>query len=138
METDDGGTSHGMPGRADHLIQIPASLWERPETSTALRNRDIGRFFALLQQYAGASQTQIGIACVFSQGTVSDIIRGVQQVEKLDVFERIADGLALPDPARVSLGLAPRQPGSPRAITCGAGRYPGAAGALGFGLVYPR
>ena len=105
-----------MPGRADDLIQIPASLWERPEVIAALRNRDIGRFFALVQQYAGASQTQIGIACVLPQGKVSDIIRGVQQVEKLEVFERIADGLGLPDPARISLGLAPRHPGSPRAI----------------------
>ncbi len=108
-----------MPGRADDLIQIPASLWERPEIIAALRNRDIGRFFALVQQYAGASQTQIGIACVLPQGKVSDIIRGIQQVEKLEVFERIADGLGLPDPARIGLGLAPRRPGSPRAIPPG-------------------
>ena len=108
-----------MPGRADDLIQIPASLWERPEVIAALRNRDIGRFFALVRQYAGASQTQIGIACVLPQGKVSDIIRGVQQVEKLEVFERIANGLGLPDPARISLGLAPRHPGSPRAIPPG-------------------
>jgi transcriptional regulator with XRE-family HTH domain len=96
-----------MPG-ANDLIHIPDSLWQRPETTAALRNRDIGRFFALLRQYAGASQTQIAIACGLTQGKVSDIMRGVQRVEKLDVFERIADGLALPDPVRVCLGLAPR------------------------------
>ena len=120
-----------MPGRANDLIQIPASFWERPEVVAALRNRDIGRFFALVQQYAGASQTQIGIACVLTQGKVSDIIRGIQQVEKLDVFERIADGLGLPDPARISLGLAPRRPGSPRAIPPGdtsAPQVPSASG----------
>ena len=120
-----------MPGRADDLIQIPASLWERPEVIAALRNRDIGRFFALVQQYAGASQTQIGIACVLPQGKVSDIIRGIQQVEKLEVFERIANGLGLPDPARISLGLAPRRPGSPRAIPPGdtsAPQVPSASG----------
>ena len=99
-----------MPGRANDLIQIPASFWERPEVVAALRNRDIGRFFALVQQYTGASQTQIGIACVMPQGKVSDIISGIQQVEKLEVFDRIADGLGLPDPARISLGLAPRGP----------------------------
>lgn len=99
-----------MPGRANDLIQIPASFWERPEIIAALRNRDIGRFFALLRQYAGASQTQIGIACGLPQGKVSYIMSGIQQVEKLDVFERIADGLGLPDPARISLGLAPRRP----------------------------
>ena len=56
-----------MPGRANDLIQIPASFWARPETIAALRSRDIGRFFALVQQYTGASQTQIGIACGMSQ-----------------------------------------------------------------------
>jgi hypothetical protein len=66
-------TSNGMPGRANDLIHIPASLWQRPETIAALRNRDIGRFFALVQQYAGASQTQIGIACGLSQGKVTEI-----------------------------------------------------------------
>src|ERR1035441_4784857 len=71
---------------------------------------------ALVQQYTGASQTQIGIACVMPQGKVSAIINGIQQVEKLEVFDRIADGLGLPDPARISLGLAPRRPGSPRAL----------------------
>ena len=102
-----------MPGRANDLIAIPDSFWQREDTTTALRSHDMGRFFALLHQYTGASQTQIGIACVFSQGTVSDITRGVQKVEKLDVFERIADGLAMPNPARVNLGLAPRAPSRP-------------------------
>jgi hypothetical protein len=101
-----------MSGRANDLIQIPASFWERPEVVTALRHRDIGRFFALVQQYTGASQTQIGIACVMPQGKVSAIIHGIQQVEKLEVFDRIADGLSLPDPARIALGLAPRRPKS--------------------------
>jgi hypothetical protein len=99
-----------MPGRANDLIQIPASFWDRPGVVAALRHRDIGRFFALVQQYTGASQTQIGIACVLPQGKVSAIINGNQQVEKFELFDRIADGLALPDPARINLGLAPRRP----------------------------
>jgi hypothetical protein len=102
-----------MPGRANDLIAIPDNFWQREDTTTALRSHDMGRFFALLHQYTGASQTQIGIACVFSQGTVSDIIRGIQKVEKFDVFQRIADGLAMPDPARITLGLAPRAPSRP-------------------------
>src|SRR5450755_644270 len=102
-----------MTGRASDLIAIPDSFWQREDTTTALRSHNMGQFFALLHQYTGASQTQIGIACVFSQGTVSDIIRGVQKVEKFDVFERIADGLAMPDPARITLGLAPRAPSRP-------------------------
>ena len=104
-----------MPS-ANDLIHIPDSLWQRPETIAALRNRDIGRLFALLRQYAGASQTRIAIACGLTQGKVSDIVRGVQQVEKLDRFERIADGLGMPDAARITLGLAPRTPASARRI----------------------
>jgi len=97
-----------MPGRASSPILIPRSFWERAETISALRRREIGRLFGLLRQYAGASQTQIGIACGMNQGKVSEIMRGVAQVETLAVFERIADGLDMPAPARMTLGLAPR------------------------------
>jgi Helix-turn-helix domain len=99
-----------MPGRANDLLVIPGSFWQRAEVHAALRDRAIGRLFQLVSQYTGASQTRIGIACGYSQGTVSDIMRGVQRVETLAVFERIADGLAMPDAARTALGLAPRQP----------------------------
>jgi hypothetical protein len=105
-----------MPGRANDLIVIPGSFWQRAEVITALRDRHTGRFFELLQQYTGASQTQIGMACIMTQGKVSDIIRGVAQVEKLEVFERIADGLDMPDAARITLGLAPRRTQPAQAI----------------------
>ncbi len=103
-----------MPGRANDLILIPDSFWQRSETVAALRDRDMGRFFALIQQYTGASQTQIGMACGgMTQGKISDIMRGVQEVKHLDKFEEIADGLKMPDPARVVLGLAPRSTPQP-------------------------
>ena len=100
----------GMAGRAHALIVIPDSFWQRPDTRAALRGRDIGQLFTLLNQYTAASQTQIGIACGMSQGKVSFIMRGLQQVETLAVFERIADALGMPAPARIALGLAPREP----------------------------
>jgi hypothetical protein len=97
-----------MTRRANDLIVIPDSFWRRPETAAALRDRDMGRFFALVQQHTGASQTQIGMACGgMTQGKISDIMRGVQEVKHLDKFEEIADGLNLPDSARIVLGLAP-------------------------------
>ncbi len=99
-----------MPGRANDLIVIPDSFWDRPEVTKALRDRNMGRFFALVQQYTGASQTQIGMACGWSQGKISDIERGASEVKHLAKFEEIADGLNLPDPARIILGLAPRKP----------------------------
>jgi hypothetical protein len=112
----------GMSGRAHDLLVIPDSFWHRDETIAALRARAIGRLFQLVSQYTGASQTQIGIACGTSQGKVSDIMRGVQQVESLAVFERIADALAMPDPARITLGLAPLRPSPPSVPAQRAGR----------------
>jgi transcriptional regulator with XRE-family HTH domain len=98
-----------MPGRAMNPITIPSSLWSQPEALRALNGRDIGHLFRLVRQYAGASQTQIAIACGMTQGKVSEYMkRGGRQVLTLEVFERIADGLEMPDQARMALGLAPR------------------------------
>jgi transcriptional regulator with XRE-family HTH domain len=98
-----------MRGRATDRIAIPASLWDRAETLEALRARDIRRLFHLLRQYAGISQTKIAIACGMTQGKVSGVMKaGGSQVLTLEVFERIADGLDMPDDCRMTLGLAPR------------------------------
>jgi predicted XRE-type DNA-binding protein len=97
-----------MPGRGTDLIVIPDLFWQRPETIAALRKRAIGRLLLLVHQYTGASQTQIATACGTTQPKISDIMRGSQKVETLAVFERFADALAMPDPARIMLGLAPQ------------------------------
>src|SRR2546421_3592113 len=97
----------GMAGPAADLIEIPATLWQRAAMTEALSNRDMGRVFQLVRQYAGASQTQLAIVCGMTQGKISDIMRDRHRVTALEVFERIADGLNMPDPARTSLGLAP-------------------------------
>jgi transcriptional regulator with XRE-family HTH domain len=39
----------------------------------ALADRDMGRVFRLVRQYAGASQTRLAIACGMTQGKISDI-----------------------------------------------------------------
>jgi hypothetical protein len=96
-----------MRKRAADLIEIPHSLWERAEMLDALRRRDIGRVFSLVQQYTGVSQTQIAIACGTTQPKVSGLIRGESKVKELAVFRRIANGLNMPDHARVALGVAP-------------------------------
>jgi transcriptional regulator with XRE-family HTH domain len=104
-----------MPRRASDLITIPGPFWQRADTIAALRTRDIGHLFQLLRDHADASQTQIAIACAMSQSKVSNIARGEQQVLTLTLFERIADGLHMPDPARIALGLAPRTASPPAA-----------------------
>ncbi len=97
-----------MPGSANDLIKIPAWLWQRADMREALRCRDVGKVFQLVQQYSGASQTQIGMACVLTQPKVSELIRHLTEIEELAVFERIANGLAMPGSARADLGLAAR------------------------------
>lgn len=98
-----------MPERASDPITIPESLWRRPEMIEALKARDIGHLFRLLRQYAGASQTKIATMCGMAQGKVSQIMKpGGSQVTAFEVIARIADGLDMPDHARINLGLAPR------------------------------
>lgn len=75
----------------------------------ALDDRDIGGLFRLLRQYRGASQTQIGRTVGLAQSAVSQIMNGSQLVTAISVLERIADGLQLPDDARMRLGLAPKE-----------------------------
>ena len=98
-----------MPGRRIFdLIEIPDEFWQKAAVLDALRRRDIGRLFVLLNDSTGVSQTRLAIACDTTQPKISGYMRGVAQVEELSVFERIADGLNMPDPARIALGLAPK------------------------------
>jgi len=88
---------------------IPAAFWERPDVCQALRQRDMSALFRLLQQYLGLSQMRIGTAVGLGQGRMSEVINGIRGIRHTHVFERIADGLDMPDHARVLLGLTPRQ-----------------------------
>ena len=88
---------------------IPAEFWARPSVAQALTRRDMGALFRLLRQYTGLSQTRIATATGIPQGRVSEIVRDKRAVGAKHVFERIANGLNMPDPARLALGLAPHQ-----------------------------
>jgi transcriptional regulator with XRE-family HTH domain len=88
---------------------IPAAFWERPDVCQALRRRDMGTLFRLLCQYTGLSQMRIATAVDLGQGRVSEVINGIRKVRGVQVFQRIADGLGMPDHARILLGLSPRQ-----------------------------
>ncbi|WP_405597040.1 helix-turn-helix transcriptional regulator [Streptomyces sp. NBC_01410] len=87
-------------------IELPDWAWERAEVRQALRGRDIGAVFRYAQQYAGVSQSKIATAIGMTQARVNEIINGRREVSRLDVYERIADGLRMPDDARHLLGLA--------------------------------
>ncbi|WP_405423540.1 XRE family transcriptional regulator [Streptomyces erythrochromogenes] len=89
---------------------VPTSLpdwaWERADVRQALRARDVSAVFRYVQQYSGASQARIGLAVGMTQARVNEIINRHREVSRLDVYERIADGLNMPDDARHLLGLA--------------------------------
>jgi len=87
-------------------IELPSWAWERAEVRQALRARDVGATFRHVQQYAGASQARIAAAVGMTQARVNEIINRRREVSRLDVYERIADGLNMPDDARHLLGLA--------------------------------
>lgn len=94
-----------MPTAIDP-IELPDWAWERAEVRQALRARDMGAVFRHVQQYAGASQSRIAMATGMTQARVNEIINRRREVSRLDVYERIADGLHMPDDARHLLGLA--------------------------------
>jgi transcriptional regulator with XRE-family HTH domain len=89
-------------------IMLPDAAWRTDTVMEALRARDAAGLLRLAHRH-GASQHRIANAVGILQGRISEILRGQRQVEALEVFERIADGLAMPDHARLVLGLAPRQ-----------------------------
>ena len=87
---------------------IPPGFWERAEVLRALRSRDMGALFQLVKESAGLSNIRLGAAVDLSPGRVSEVIKGIRRISATHVFERIADGLAMPDPARLLLGLSPQ------------------------------
>jgi len=102
-----------MHGNAFDPIQIPAGIWDHEASREILKNRDVAGLFNLAVKYSGASQVRISTATGISQGRISQIIRGQRQVTDLEVYERIAAGLGLPDHARMLFGLAPLDLASP-------------------------
>ncbi|QKV95062.1 helix-turn-helix domain-containing protein [Streptomyces sp. NA02950] len=87
-------------------IELPEWAWQQAEVREALRERDMGAVFRRVQQYGGASQARIATAVAMTQARVNEVINGRREITRLDVFERIADGLNMPTNARHLLGLA--------------------------------
>lgn len=114
----------GPPERPDHLagsmrdsafepLVLPPAFWQRSDVYLALDRQDIGQLFRLIHHHTGASQTQIGTATVLGQNRVSLIMKDRQEVTTQAVRTRIADRLDMPDHARITLGVGPRQPAAP-------------------------
>ncbi|MGI5531130.1 helix-turn-helix domain-containing protein [Streptomyces syringium] len=87
-------------------IELPGWAWQQAEVREALRSRDVGAVFRCVQRYGGASQARIATATGMTQSRINEVINGRREVSRLEVYERIADGLSMPDDARHLLGLA--------------------------------
>jgi hypothetical protein len=88
-------------------VEIPVPAWRQADLCQALQRRDVREILRLVQRYGGISQVRLASATGIAQGRMNEIVNGRRQVSALEVFERIADGLAMPDEARILLGLAP-------------------------------
>lgn len=97
-----------MRASANEPPVIPPGFWDRAEVRRALRQRDMSTLFRLVEESAGLSHTRLGMAVSLTQGRVSEIVNGIRSIAATHVFQRIADGLDMPDPARLLLGLSPR------------------------------
>lgn len=97
-------------------IALSDLSWQNTEIRNALRARDMGSLFRYVQHHSGASQARIAVATGMTQGRVNELINRRREVSRLDVFERIADGLGMPDDARRLLGLAPQRENRPGAL----------------------
>jgi hypothetical protein len=89
---------------------VPPDFWRRDDVRMALARREVGRLFGIyLGAFTGCTQTQLALLTEHDRSDVSNFVRGTRgpRVTDIDVLNRIADGLAMPDEARVLLGLAP-------------------------------
>ncbi|MBO2455438.1 hypothetical protein J4573_50755 [Actinomadura barringtoniae] len=92
---------------------VPVVFWRRTDVQDSLAHRDVGRLFGLfLDEFSDCTQTQLALLTQHDRSDISNWVRGTRQgrVSDIEVLTRIADGLQLPDQARLMLGLAPLGP----------------------------
>src|SRR5262249_36084550 len=89
---------------------VPISFWRRDDVQAAVARRAVGQLLGLyLTAFPDCTQTQLALLTAHDRSDVSNFVRGTRDrpVSDIDVLARIADGLEMPDEARVLLGLAP-------------------------------
>ncbi|GAB2574802.1 hypothetical protein [Kribbella endophytica] len=89
---------------------VPASFWREQAVQTALARRDIGNLLrTYLAAFADCTQTQLALLTEHDRSDISNWVRGTRlgQVTDIGVLTRIAEGMQLPDEARMLMGLAP-------------------------------
>jgi transcriptional regulator with XRE-family HTH domain/tetratricopeptide (TPR) repeat protein len=84
-------------------LRLPDDFWERDDVEAALTAPKIFTALFKLLKDEDVSQTQIAVACDLSQSMVSQIQTGKHEPAHHTVRLRIADGLNMPDRARLVL-----------------------------------
>ncbi|MFX0573076.1 hypothetical protein [Nocardia nepalensis] len=93
--------------------EVPIGFWHRDDVRLALARREVGRLFGIyLGEFPACTQAQLALLTEHDRSDISNFIRGARspRVTDIDVLNRIADGLDMPDEARTLVGLAPREP----------------------------
>ena len=93
-----------MDRRAIDPREIVAGLLDDPRLLAACAERDMGALFRLLN-HRGVSTRRLAAAVDITQGRLYDYMNGKSRVEKLTLFEQIADAFHIPGNL---LGLARR------------------------------
>lgn len=89
---------------------VPSSFWRKSDVQVALARRDVAELFRrYLGDFTDCTQTQLALLTEHDRSDVSNWIRGTRhgQVSDINVLTRIAEGLQVPDDARILMGLAP-------------------------------
>lgn len=89
---------------ADYL---PGNLIARQDFIEACERRDLGAILRLAKQWGGPgfSASHLARRCEMTVSRVQDYVNGRVQAQRVDIFERVADGLHIPG---ALLDLAPR------------------------------
>jgi transcriptional regulator with XRE-family HTH domain len=85
-------------------VTIPERFLRDPQLISACKSRDFTALFNIVRR-AGIYPSQIARACKMTPSRVGEIISGRRAIEKMDLIERVADGLRIPGGL---LGLADR------------------------------
>jgi hypothetical protein len=97
-----------VPRDVPEPIDLPADVWRVPAVVTVCRARDANSLLKLAHRH-GVTNERLSYWTGIDAGEISKRVNGrtTSAVRALDRWERIADGLRMPDHLRVAVGIAP-------------------------------
>jgi hypothetical protein len=97
-----------VPRDVPEPIDLPADVWRVPAVVTVCHARDANALLRLAHRH-GVTNERLAYWTGIDAGEISKRLNGrtTSAVRALDRWERIADGLRMPDHLRVAVGIAP-------------------------------